>query len=351
MPEAERGPLIDRRSPVYDWVRQVVEAVERRTRTLSAWNGEIYVETDPRVLGGAEADGSMTLTIADVIEPIRRIHSGVQLSDGDIEAARDALATIVHEAAHLSTRKGDPSLAGAHPPLDAPGEALDEGLTELWTRDNVDDVIQDMGLDQVEPGLLDAPVNNSYPAYTAATQGLIDSLARSTGTPSERLTEQIRRTDLSQRWSAIADLVIDRHLAGLMPAADRPVIREDLANRLRAEFARAQAIQEDPDADDVAKTQEGLHVGQRAANTLDLEVSRLQDGYRNRQRWAARSTEPAQAPDGQRNGRPAAPEVERLRRMVGGGAPAAQATRMDPVQAPRPSHRASTFSRRASRAR
>lgn len=154
------------------------------------------------------------------------------------------------------------------------------------------------------------------------------------------------RRSFSQRWNAIADLVIDRHLAGLMPEGDRPVIREGLANEFRVALARARDVQEHELLDDAAKSQQGFQVGQRAVSELDTELDRLQDGYRNRQRMVARprtqmSTRtgtPASRLDSGTPGRVDA-DIEHLRRMMGGGAPAAGAVRVKAGEAARVSYR------------
>lgn len=349
MPTGDRGAQLASHSKVYACVRRIVDAVTRQTGVPTRWNGELYEEHDPEALGAVDADGTMSLSVLDVIEPLELAYAPLRLSDADVEAVRDAIASVVHEAAHLSTRDGDPSREDAHPPDDAAGEALDEGLIENWTRQNFAAVVQDTGMDELVPGVLDAPPKDAYPTYSAAVRALLKKLAQMSGESVGHLEERIRTTELCQRWNTIADIAIDRHLTGVMPDGDRPVIRESLANRLRENLTRAQRVEQHPRLDDAVKSQQGFHIGEQAAGDLDLELSRLQDGYRNRERLLARPTTPTPRQPANVPGED--PEVEHLRRMLSGVAPAAQATRMDPAAGTRTSFRRATVGRAVGRDR
>ncbi len=265
---------LDPQSREYRAVASLVAAVAKTTNRTSRWNHRIMVDPDaePSNDGWARPDGTLTLSKVKVLEPLRAgfnaRESGTALDADDVVALRDATATTVHEGAHLIDRDG--SAPDGHPVCDAPAIALDEGLVEQWTHDNLDDVIYEAGLDEELPELTGHATENVYPAYTSATRGLIDGIAALTGRKPEDLATELMATERSQRWNQMADLAIAYDLHGDATAEDRA----GLANAMRLQFSRAQEIQEsglDPDA----KKKQGWHVGRRTASMLELELDRI----------------------------------------------------------------------------
>jgi hypothetical protein len=214
----------------------------------------------------------LTLSKVKVLEPLRAAfsarESGTALDADGVVALRDATATTVHEGAHLIDRDG--SAPDGHPVCDAPAIALDEGLVEQWTHDNLDDVIYEAGLDRDLPELIGHVSENVYPAYTSATRSLLEGIAPLTGRKPEELATELMATERSQRWNQMAGLAIAYDIHGDATAEDRA----GLANGMRLQFSRAQEIQEsglDPDA----KKQQGWHVGRRTASLLEIELDRI----------------------------------------------------------------------------
>ena len=105
----------------YRLVAAVVYAVEQRAGGAAAgartrWNGRLVEEQDPDFVGAAEEDGSLSVSVAQVLEPLRRARDlDRPLTDDEAWELRDAFATLTHEAAHLLARFGDPDAPDAHP--------------------------------------------------------------------------------------------------------------------------------------------------------------------------------------------------------------------------------------------
>ena len=268
---------LDPQSREYQVVASLLAAVAKSTNRTSRWNHRILVDPDPKPseVGWAHPDGTLTLSEAKVLEPLRAAfdarESGTALDADGLDALRDATATAVHEGAHLIDRDG--AAPDGHPVCDAPAIALDEGLVEQWTHDNLDDVIYEAGLDGDLPELTGHDSKNAYPAYTSATRGLLDGIAPLTGRTPEELTTELMATERSQRWNHIADLAIAYDLHGEATAGERA----GLANALRLQFSRAQEIQASDQLDPDAKKQQGWHVGRGTAALLEMELDRIRD--------------------------------------------------------------------------
>jgi hypothetical protein len=276
---------LDPQSREYRAVASLVAAVARSTSRTSRWNHRILVDPDPKPseVGLAHPDGTLTLSRARVLAPLRAAfdarESGTALDADGLDALRDATATVVHEGAHLIDRDG--AAPDGHPVCDAPAIALDEGLVEQWTHDNLDDVIYEAALDGDLPELTGHDSKNAYPAYTSATRGLLDGIAPLTGRTPDELASGLMATERSQRWNNVADLAIAYDLHGDATAEDRA----GLANALRLQFSRAQEIQKSAELDPDAKKQQGWHVGRGTASLLELELDRIRD-TRERERPA-----------------------------------------------------------------
>jgi hypothetical protein len=232
-------PEIPPGSPEYIWVSSIISAVEKRTGTSSRWNGRLYEEPNPAYLASAHHDGSMTVSPKNVLEPVRDAYTGRPMKANDYIRVRDAVLTVTHEAAHLTSHLGDPTGPGAHPVGDPADRALEEGLAESWTHRNVDAVIYDIGMDRSVPGVIGPPNVDAYKAYSAATNSLAQGLGTVAGVPPDEVRRQLHGADRAQRWNKVADLMIDRRLGGLMPPEHRDVVRQNLVQPLRSEFHQA----------------------------------------------------------------------------------------------------------------
>lgn len=357
---SQKGPELPPSSPEYQWVASVIRSVEQRTGSPTRWNGRVFEEPNPNYLGTAHPDGSMTVNRASVIEPVKLAYTaGRPLTSDENYRARDAAATVTHEAVHLSSRFGDQNAPGAHPIRDDPARALEEGQAENWTHRNLDNVIADVGLDKAAPGVLNEPSMNAYPAYTHASATLNRDLATRTGQTSDQVGNQLIGTERAQRWNAVADMVIDQRLTGLMPESHRDAVRQQVAAPLRDEFAALPAVSADKSLTSAQKSTMSADAANRGLAGMDREVGRIEQHYNHEyQQLAAQQQQlpsqqqPAQQQAGQqqpgqqqpgqqgsgqgaRSGETAvSPDVAKLRAMMNGGqAPAAGAVNPNAAQA------------------
>jgi hypothetical protein len=307
----------------------------------------VLEESDPRTLGGAHGDGSLSVSVQEVLVPLRQARDlDRPLTDAEAFRIRDAMDTMTHEAAHLMAPLGDETEAEAYPYDDAEA-ADDEGRVENWTKRNVDlvidDVFADAGLDKIVAVVQAQPNIDAYAAYTPAARRIDRELAARSGLTSAEVTQKLLCTSDSQRWNAAVDLVIDERLAepGLMPESHRAEVRGQLVAPLRASLSILPAVEGDDSLSSDQKAMASAAAAQQAVAGLDQELNRIERRYRveharlaqqQAQRPASRQSQAVR----QAHDRPP-PDLKKLRALTGAQAPATGATGQRPpagAQAP-----------------
>lgn len=311
----------------YRLVAAVVFAVDQRLGGTAAaprtnWTGILLEEPHPDLLGTAGDDGSMSVSVANVLAPLRAARDlDRPLTGGEALELRDCIGTLAHEAAHLVTEAGDHTAPDAYP-YDSAAEADNEGRTEYWTHDNLDqiigDVFPDAGLDQVIEDVLSQDSIDAYPAYTAAARDLDRALAARSGLTHAQVTQKLMLTDDAGRWNVQADLVIDERLAkpGLMPEGDRGDVRRRLIAPLRDALSGLEVVQDDESLDSSQQSDLSTEAAQKAIAGLDRELNRIERTYRID--GAQRARLQAQGD--------LSPDLTRLQAFTGPQAPAGRAT-------------------------
>jgi hypothetical protein len=316
MAVTERGAALDPASPEYDWIRAVIGLVEKNTGQASRWNGTIFFE-EGAALGTADADGNMSVSDAKVLTPLRRAFAGEALSDDELFQLRDALVTLTHESLHLSGKIGHVDEHG-RVEYTVAGLALEEGLTETWSQQNVDNVIYALGLDQKYSRLVDQPRVDAYPALQAASTKLVQGMATLSGLREGEVVRRLQDTEWNKRFGVLADLVIEQRLSGLY-GDKQAALRAQLEKPLREHFGRLMAIQEDKSLDSTTKAIQGTDVGSAALADFSRAVSEAELAFPSaktppQQRWWQGSHPAKQQPSfGQSTGE------QRLQRFLGQG--------------------------------
>jgi hypothetical protein len=326
----------------YRLAAAVVYAVEQRARgsvgdPRTRWNGRLIEETDPGNLGSAHGDGSLSVSVQDVIVPLLQARDlDRPLTDDEAWRIRDAMDTLTHEAAHLMAPLGDMTGPEAYPYDDA-AAAFDEGRTEQWTKRNLDlvinDVFTDAGLDKVAAQVLAQPNIDAYPTYTAAVRKLDRALADRSGLTEAEVTQKLMCADDSQRWNVAVDMVIDKQLVeqGLMPEAHRAEVRRQLIVPLRQSLSGLPAVETSRSLGRGQKAAQAETTAQSAVAGLDTELNRIERHYRVA--IAQRVQQESQRPQSRLNQaahqaqQQLPPDLKRLRGLTGPQAPAAGATK------------------------
>lgn len=274
------GPEILPGTREYQWVAYVVEAVERRTGRPSSWNRRLY-EDRTGVLAAAVPSGPMSVSRAEILAPVMRAYDAPEtLSLDGRQRAGLGVWVIVHETDHHQAELGDAAAPDAIQELSPEDEALSEGLADLKAARLTGPIMQDIQMDQAIPGSLGAFSGSLYPGYRAGADGVLTGLHRTTGLPREDVLSAIEQTPRLQRYNTMADLVIATRLAGLMPPAHMPQVRQRLSRPLRHELAGLHKYESAPYPDALALDGLGREFSARAIRNVERTVDAIEQQYR-----------------------------------------------------------------------
>ncbi|TCC18964.1 hypothetical protein [Kribbella speibonae] len=212
----------------------------------SAWNGHI-IESSSAMLGLAHWDGTLYLDRESIVDPLRHLyeHAGAKRPTRTLIAYRESLATLLHEHAHF--------LGPADATQDAAREAftklgsrqLEEGVTEAWAQDHLDDFIHRLGIDKVAPGIDSVRSDGYYAAFVPAIREITTDLDIRNGLPPGETLSVLNRQTAAGQFPLLVDLVYDStRLPDLEPpGADT---RSRLESILRSGLAHLDTYELDP---------------------------------------------------------------------------------------------------------
>ncbi|MET9270341.1 hypothetical protein [Kribbella sp. NPDC003557] len=143
----------------------------------SAWNGHI-IESSSAMLGLAHWDGTLYLDRESIVDPLRHLyeHAGEGRPTPTLVAYRESLATLLHEHAHFLGPE-DATQEAAREAFTKPGSRqLEEGVTEAWAQDHLDDFIHRLGIDKVAPGIDSVRSTGYYAAFVPAVRKITTDL-------------------------------------------------------------------------------------------------------------------------------------------------------------------------------
>ena len=312
------GRPIPRNSNEYLWVASVIRSVEKLSGTPSRWNGELHEELRANAVGSALDGGGMTVSVDNVLKPVAQAYTaGRPLTETELLELRDAVLTVVHEAYHLTHEFGDENTPGGAPAYSPDALVLEEGLTETWAHRNVDAVIQDIGLAQVQPELTGVVSFDSYPAYTAATDEVVRGAAEISGLSPSQVRTALEQADRTQRWAAVADVVIDERLADVMPPEHRDTVKTQLVQAMRPQLGDVVAVQKSELQSDVGKAIAGHQSAQRAVTALSTTTAGIENHYRDWYRQQAVQQAQQQQPTAATGPGQQREDVDHLRKFLG----------------------------------
>lgn len=204
----------------------------------SAWNGGV-VATSSAMLGLAHWDGTLYLDRAAILEPLQHLyeHAGEYHAPPILLAYKESLATILHEHAHFLGPSGANQDAAREGFLKPGSRELEEGVTEAWAQDHLDDYIRRLGIDNVAPGINSVRSGGYYPAFVPAVRDLTTDLdARYGHTPGHTLATLNRQTAAGQVPLLVDNLYDSTRLPALEPPG--AATRSHLESILRTGLSR-----------------------------------------------------------------------------------------------------------------
>ncbi|WP_132288140.1 hypothetical protein [Kribbella sp. VKM Ac-2568] len=159
------------------------------------------------------------------------------------------MKVVLHENVHLLAPEGHDHGQAQHV-FRKPGvRALEESVTELYSQQKLNDYIDDLGLDQVAPGIKEARSKPVYRPFLPAAQAFSNTIGSRSGVGSDEVVQRLAVVPADQKFQAAAEIIYDNSdLPGLVPSDQRAASVDRIAEAMRPAFAEIDELDEnEPD--------------------------------------------------------------------------------------------------------
>lgn len=208
----------------------------------SSWNGRVAVTAPERKVRGA-VTWNNTIEYADekTTAPLKEMFANARVYNQDpetLQSYREAVKTVFHENTHLLAAAGSNHSDAQQAFQDPSVRALEEGITEVHSYDNLNRYIDDLGLEDVAPGISSAEANPSYREYTPAARRFAADIGRQTGLESGDVVRQLAVVNAEQKFRVAAEMMYDNsELPGLVPDQERTAAVSRIEEAMKPSFA------------------------------------------------------------------------------------------------------------------
>ncbi|WP_329004517.1 hypothetical protein OHA18_14105 [Kribbella sp. NBC_00709] len=174
----------------------------------SAWNGRVVESTGP-ILGLAHWDGTLYLDDDEILAPLRHLyeHAGEKQPPATLVRYRESLATLLHEHAHFLGPSGSTQEAAREGFVKPGSRELEEGVTEAWAQDHLDEYIHRLGVDKVAPGIESVKAGGYYAAFVPAVRKLTTDLDSRNDLRRGEVLDQLNRQTAAGQLPLLVTLV------------------------------------------------------------------------------------------------------------------------------------------------
>lgn len=319
----------------------------------SSWNGRIGVTAPERKVRGAVTwNEDIEYSDAKVNEPLKEMFGNARVYNQDAETLqwyREAVKTVFHENTHLLAAEGTNHRDAMYALADPSAKVLEEGITEVYSYDNLNEYIDDLGLEEIAPGIKSADAHQSYRQFTPAARRFAEGIGRETGIESGEVARQLAVVNGAQKFRVAAELLYDNsELPGIVPEGEREGAIQRIEAAMKPPLAGVDNI---PQLDQAELRRQSAKAGADAALAGIDVVDSLKSEWstpapeQQVQRGAAQNRGPQQSAGPTRlnepieagatqAGRPALPPdlAAAARVGLGGSAPLSSASRLAPSQ-------------------
>jgi hypothetical protein len=209
----------------------------------SSWNGRV-ADTAPtrKVRGAVTWDNTIEYSDEKTTAPLKEMFANARVYNQDPETLRsyrEAVKTVFHENTHLLAAEGSNHSDAARAFQDPSVRALEEGITEVHSYDNLNRYIDDLGLEQVAPGISAADANPSYREFTPAARRFATNIGRQTGLESGEVVRRMAVVNAEQKFRVAAEMMYDSSdLPGMVPDQERAAAISRIEEAMKPSFAR-----------------------------------------------------------------------------------------------------------------
>lgn len=227
------------------------------TYGLAYWKGDIAY------------DDSIRATLEEMFDKAGRQHDFQTLV-----RFRHALRVVLHENSHMLARDGTEWSHGKDEYQTAAGKALEEGVTEGWSFDNLSRYITELGIDEVAPGINDVEGVRLYPQYYPAAAKLCEGLGEFSDRDAADVMAELNNAQPRDKWRAAVDVLWNNSgMPDRFVGQAAAETRAEFASVLRAEFGNLKNLEGRAYTDQVKASAEA---GQRAVETVVKRIRKLE---------------------------------------------------------------------------
>jgi hypothetical protein len=181
------------------------------------------------------------------------------------------MRVVLHENVHLLSSEGRDHSQSQAAFTSSPGvRPLEEGVTELYSHQALNDYIDELGVDQVAPGIKNVKSPQVYKDFTPAVEGFAETIGKKAGVQRDELIGRLAVVPADQKFKVAAAAMYDNsRLPGMIPEDQREQAIGQIATAMGSEFGRVASLPESADAEARRK------VGVEAAVEGSKVMSRL----------------------------------------------------------------------------
>jgi hypothetical protein len=310
------------------WERIQAAVLAESGADKSLWNGELgYTDPAESVRGEAYGYGKVNLSEESVVRPLREMYEqrGERVTQEQLIARRSAFQVVAHEFGHLAVpeeyqlvdRAADIKLGQFTP--------IEEGTNEAWSQAKTDALIDRALPRDLALQLRSVDTLRTYPGWEPAARAFADDIGAETGLDGDEVLDLMNREARTGKARAAADLLFEHsELPRLVPPDQQAAVRLQLRGQVDKSFAELQPLNKDTT---VNRRSVATKRGQGIAELMVRTVQNAEDRFRKGPGRGAEYELQSAFDDARVAISMQDPEVARLRRMVGGQAPAAGAAR------------------------
>ncbi|MFK4083763.1 hypothetical protein ACI2LF_06625 [Kribbella sp. NPDC020789] len=216
----------------------------------SSWNERLRpLPRDGRSGGVAAWDHAIAYNPEFVDEPLQQMFANARVHNqdpADLRRYRDALRIVLHENVHMLASQGREHGQAKAAFESTPGvRAMEESISEIYSQQRLDDYIDEMGLDEIAPGIKDVRTNPVYKQWLPAAEAFAKTLGNETGLGRDEIVQRLAVVPADQKFTVAAEAIYDNSdLPGIVPSDQRAQAVHRIAESMRKPFSQIEGMPE-----------------------------------------------------------------------------------------------------------
>lgn len=268
-------------SPVTSYRQLMAEQARAAVRVTgahhSSWNGVVQPlpPEDAGHRGLAKWDGTVQYSDSRVTYPLQQMfeNRGRTQRPEALQRYRDALKVVYHENVHMLAAIGTSHGFGSEAYQQPAERVLEEGVTEAYAHTSLNEYIEELGLEEIAPGISSVREPVAYPQYVPAAQTFADAVGRRSGLDGKEVLRRIAIVNTEEKFRVAAELVYaSSDLPERVPESERAGAVQRIEDAMKKPFAQVRDYQ----ADDASDLRMSALAGAAADRAGYQEVRALQ---------------------------------------------------------------------------